>query len=316
MNSNLKIYNKYIKYKNKYINLQNKINLQQIGGSALDSSTVGLDAGSESESFDIKKFFNLTNDELKITKYMPIITKYMPIITKYTTRDRDIYFTNIQLNKDETKPVLFMLAGLSSSSFANSSYILLDKLDVLQRKFKNIYMIQYASFKDDQTKACDLRDTLKDDIYSPELRMNSVIANDVHNIIKSLDLINVHLLGKCNGAWITMLLLTLDPIYKALYLAVPGIPSSVDILKSIDPIRLQEIKFIFGWTQQDGYIYHWNIKSNQEKARYDENIGKIQDEKNITLDYKSFMYDNGGPENSKNAHEIYPDMIDEISKLD
>jgi hypothetical protein len=322
MKSNSEIYSKYIKYKNKYINLQNKINLQQSGGSVLASggSDTSLATGI-SESIDAKTFLGLTeSDEIK---YIPIKTTYK------TSEGKNINLINIELNKDEDKPVLLMLAGVSKNSFQKSSRILLDKLDVLTNKFKNIYIIEYSSFGGDQTSACQLRDTLdksneskksKDDIYKPESDMNSKIADNVHNIIMSLGLTDVHLLGKCNGAWITILLLLKNQIYNALYLAVPGIPLSVEILKTIDITRLQTIKFIFGWVQQDGFEFHWKnpetntkIKSFQEKKRYDAIIRKIEDEMGIKLDYTSIMYDNDGPELPKDAHEIYTDMIDEIS---
>jgi hypothetical protein len=317
MNSNSEIYSKYIKYKNKYINLQNKINIQQTGGSALASGGADI----KTEPINAKTFLGLTeSDEIK----------YIPIKTTYKTSDgKDINLINIELNKDEDKPVLFMLAGVSRNSFQKSSKILLDKLDVLQNKFKNIYIIEYSSFGDDQISACQLRDRLdesneskksKDDIYKPESDMNSKIADSVHDIIMSLGLTDVHLLGKCNGAWITILLLLKSTIYDALYLAVPGIPLSVEILKTIDITRLQTIKFIFGWVQQDGFVFNWKntdtntkIKSYQEKERYDANIRKIEDELDIKLDYTSIMYDNNKEEHDKIHHEIYPDMIDEIS---
>jgi hypothetical protein len=316
MNSNSEIYSKYIKYKNKYINLQNKINLQS-GGSALASgggSDTSLVTGI-SDSIDARTFLGLKeSDEIK---YIPIKTTYK------TSEGKDIHLINIELNEDKDKPVLFMLAGASHESFKKSSKILLDKLDVLTNKFKNIYIIQYESFKEDQKRACGLRDGLdesnelnktKDDIYKPELDLNSKIADNVHNIIMSLGLTNVHLLGKCNGAWITLLLLLKSTIYEALYLAVPGIPSSVEILKTIDIIRLQEIKFIFGWTQQDGFVFNWKIKSYQEKERYDAIIKRIENDLDIKLEYTSIMYDNGQGEPNGNYHEIYTDMIDEISK--
>ena len=308
MNSNSEIYSKYIKYKNKYINLQNKINIQQTGGTALASGGGG-GGGSDMSSIDAKTFLGLKeSDEIK---YIPIKTTYK------TSEDKDINLINIELNEDKDKPVLFMLAGASHESFKKSSKILLDKLDVLTNKFKNIYIIQYESFKEDQKRACGLRDGLdesKDDIYKPELDLNSKIADNVHNIIMSLGLTDVHLLGKCNGAWITLLLLLKNPIYNALYLAVPGIPSSVEILKRIDITRLQRIKFIFGWTQQDGFVFNWKIKSYQEKERYDAIIKRIENDLDIKLEYTSIMYDNGQGEPNGNYHEIYTDMIDEISK--
>jgi hypothetical protein len=292
--------------------LKNKINIQT-GGSALASggSDTSLATGI-SESIDAKTFLKLKeSDEIKST------------ITTYTFGGKNIHLINIELNKDEDKPVLFMVGGVSNRSFGNSSKILLDKLDVLTNKFKNIYMIEYDSFKGDQTIACQKRNDIdkenqsnktKNDIYKPELDMNSEIANNVHNIIMSLGLTDVHLLGKCNGAWITILLLLKSTEYKALYLAVPGIPLSVKILETIPEDRLKTIKFIFGWVQQDGFEFPWNIKSNQEKDRYDSNMEKIAAEKRIELRYESFMYDNGGPEEAKESHEIHPDMIDYISK--
>jgi len=136
----------------------------------------------------------------------------------------------------------------------------------------------------------------------------------------SLGLTDVHLLGKCNGAWITILLLLKSTYYKALYLAVPGIPLSVEILETIPEDRLKTIKFIFGWTQQDGFVFNWKnaetnipIKSYQEKDRYDKIITKIKGKMKIELRYESFMYDNGGPEDDRLNHEIDPRMIDEIS---
>jgi hypothetical protein len=96
--------------------------------------------------------------------------------------------------------------------------------------------------------------------------MNTNIAKNIHEIILDLELDNVHLLGKCNGAWIVTLLLLMDKKYKGLYLAVPGIPYGVESLSDLDVEIKNDIKFVFGWVQQDGFKFKWG-KSNEEKKR-------------------------------------------------
>jgi len=43
-------------------------------------------------------------------------------------------------------------------------------------------------------------------------------------------------------------------------------------------------------------------------------ICDIQEKKKITLNYESYMYDNGLEEHDKDHHEIYPNMVDDIIK--
>ena len=151
--------------------------------------------------------------------------------------------------------------------------------------------------------------------------MNNNIASFLHDIIKTdLNLNKVHLLGKCNGAWVVQLLLLKellpkDNIYKGLYLAVPGIPNNVEILQEFYDIkRLKRINFVFGWVKQDGYRFNWGVKSNDEKKRYDETMKNISKANKIKLKYLSKMYVSSGEEHEKNHHEIFPDMIDDIVK--
>lgn len=121
--------------------------------------------------------------------------------------------------------------------------------------------------------------------------MNNNIASFLHNIIKTnLNLNKVHLLGKCNGAFVVTLLLLKellpkDNIYKGLYLAVPGIPNNVKMLqKFYNKKRLKQINFVFGW----------GVKSNDEKKRYDETMKNISKANKIKLKYLSKMYVSSG----------------------
>ena len=312
MNNNYKKLNneyyKYVKYKKKYL----KLRMDLSGGTLTEMDTV---------------------PPAEFTFVIDI--RYESSIKKYKTEDdKDFFLVNIKLNEDQGKPVLFALAGISDTSFKKTTKVILAKLDELATKFSELYLLQYASFTSEQKSACSARDEVKDTIkkdfeitdddqiykddsnklrlYTPELKMNEKIADHIHDLIKNnLGLTNVHLLGKCNGAWVVTLLLLKDAIYKGLYLGVPGIAFSVDELRKIQKERLEQINFIFGWVSQDAFPFKWG-DSNQEKERYDKMICDIEGEKNITMKYKSYMHDNGGIEDIRSQHEIYPEFIDKI----
>jgi hypothetical protein len=292
---------KYLKYKNKYIKLKYKQN--QIGG-----------------SLNIVDNINYINDLAKIIEFLGPIPHEININkTTYNVNGNIIHIVKIILNQDD-KPVLFALAGISHKSFIGTSTVILSKLDLLSQKFKELYLIEYESFKPKQDEACGRRDSYKiskdiNKIYKPELDMNNEIADNLNDIIVELKLTNVHLLGKCNGAWIVTLLLIKNDIYKGLYLAVPGIPFNVNILKELTIDRLKEINFVFGWVKQDGYKFNWGNKSFEEKKVYDKTMETIENEKGIKMRYKSIMYDNMQIEDEKKYHEIFPEMIDNIIYL-
>jgi hypothetical protein len=288
-------YNKYIKYKKKYNKLKN-------GGSNNNNSKLIIDNG------DIDNFLQ------------PLI---YPKIEKllFIKNEKTLSILNIILDIDNSKPVLIVVAGISHNSFISTTKIILTKLYELQLKFKNIYIIDCDSYKSNQIEACGIRDKHYknknlDKIYGPEENMNNEIAININIIVNKLKLNNVHLLGKCNGAWITTLLLlkNLD-IYKALYLAVPAIPFDIySYINLIENEYLINIKFIFAWNRQDVFPFHWNVVSYKEKERYDVNINQIESESNIKLNYQSFIYDNNLLEDPKKYHEIPFEMITEIIK--
>ena len=264
-------------------------------------------------------------DEDKITKILKFysLQNLNLSLNTYNFNGNDIHIFKIILNNDD-KPVLFALAGISNNSFNGTSAVILNKLELLGTKFKEIYLVEYSSFGQKQIDACGLRDKLKHDhiglgddklnniIYKPELDMNNEIANNLNEIILMLNLNNVHLLGKCNGAWIVTLLLMKQYIYKGLYLSVLGIPFNVNMLHELPQNRLVDINFVFSWIKQDGFPFHWNSKSFQEKDKYDKTIREIAKNNNINMKYSSVMYDNQQSEDKKQYHEIYPDMIDLI----
>jgi hypothetical protein len=290
--------NKYLKYKNKYIKLK-----------------IGNQFGGALNIID-----NTNNRDTLIEFLAPIPHEIIPPkINKitYNINGNIIHIVKIILNTDD-KPVLFALAGISHKSFIGTSAVILSKLDLLKKKFKELYLVEYESFREKQDNACSIRDSCRKtsediyEIYKPELDMNNEIADNLNEIILNLGLTNVHLLGKCNGAWVVSLLLIKNAIYKGLYLAVPGIPFNVNILNELTEDRLKEINFVFGWIRQDGYKFNWNRQSFQEKEVYDRTMEAIQKEKGIKIKYKTKMYDNKRDEDEKIYHEIFPDMIDDI----
>jgi len=300
---------KYCKYKNKYLKLRGTG--VQIGGGDIERGVQLYDISM------VSKFLSPLDDtNLFTTIKIPFNCDGKIIhIIKIIFND-----AKKELNYNENTPVLFALGGMSHKSFVGTSTVILSKLNLLKTKFKEIYLIEYSDFGEMQNEACSRRNILKNDnkthnkIYEPELDMNNIIAKYLNNIINNLDIKNVHLLGKCNGAWVVSLLLTINEQCKALYLAVPGIAFDVQNLKSIKNDRLKIINFVFGWVRQDSFKFHWGRKSNQEKLIYDKTIRDIQYNKKIKLKYKSKMYtyDSELQENDKNYHEIFPTMIDDI----
>lgn len=273
---------KYLKYKSKYNSTRNTINM------SIDN--------------EINSFID------------PII---FPRIEKINYGNLNIL--NIILDVDTTKPVLIVVAGISHNSFLGTSKIIFSKLFELQLKFKNIYIIDCDSYKSNQIKACNKRDNVYnkqnlDALYQPEETMNNEIAEYINSFVNSLQLINCHLLGKCNGGWIvTLLLLKNLDVYKALYLAVPAIPFGIyNYISQINISYLQNIKFIFAWTLQDHFSFHWNMLSYQEKERYDDEINQFKYDNNTKLNYISLMYYNSLRPDNKKYHEIHTNMLTEI----
>lgn len=290
---------KYLKYKSKYMQLK----MNQTGG-AITSENTG-----NQHVLDFVREIQGKIQGLKVEAKTYTDTE----------NQKQIHIVKIILDDhaEEDKPSLFVVAGLSHNSFMKTSNIILDGIGKLKTKFKELYLVQTSSFKDDQGEACLERDKIKglggkyEDVYKPELDMNQRIANFLNNIItEELHLENVHLLGKCNGGWVVTLLLMLNNIYKGLYLAVPGIPFNVTILNHLDERRLKEINFVFGFVKQDEYLFNWGVQSCMEYGRYDETMKSLS--RTHEIKYKIRMYDNGNDPHKDMYHEIDPRMIDDI----
>ena len=246
------------------------------------------------------------------------------IFVKTTEKQIEVMIiTSKDMPMPRPMPSLVVAAGFSNKSFVGSASMILKNINKLKKKFEKIIIIDYDSYKNEQTLACKCRDEEmerdpknKKKIYQPENELNDKMAKIFDNMIQNdLKLDNVHLLGKCAGGGIMIHLLCNASIYKALYLAVPGNPFGVEKLLELDSERLSKIKFIFSWTKQDTFLFHWCIESKDEKLRYDDTMRLIEGEKKIKLDYKSILQNlpNTNPDN-KLYHEINQKLIDEIVK--
>jgi hypothetical protein len=335
---------KYIKYKSKYLSLKNanfqlKVDNNQFGGGWEDATDFGKacnDSKSEKPKFPRDVDFSA---DWKINKYM-ISTK--DILTfknlKLGKTEDELKFEVIRktFESDGDKPVLFVMAGISTNSLCGTAEVLVRNHESLRGKFKEIYIINNNSFKAYQDDACQTyRDVRKkalnketilrteltkeelNDIYDGEIRLAKEIAQMVHKIItEELKLTNVHVFGKCAGGEIALNLVCHSDIYKALYLAVPGSVRHITPLYDISPKRLESMHFIFGWNENDDYAFNWNGRSSTEKEVYDEEMGKLEAKKKIGINYESYMFrpGNKNPEGKDDGHQPPDKLFDKIAK--
>lgn len=284
--------NKYLKYKTKYLTLRSL----QTGG--------GWD-NAEAYGKTLPTVLDLTG--WKLNQYN----------AEYIKDTLTFNIIKYDFDESEDKPVLFAMAGISSKSFSNSAKVVVENINKLKGKFSSVYIINYDPLKTYQNAACGAYDQLKGKsmlrkelsdkelnvIYKAEIDLNIEIASIMNKIItEDLKLKDVHILGKCNGGFVGLELVSISPIYKALYLAVPGSPIHIQPLTKLSAKRLKEIDFIFGWNDNDDYKFNFTPESRMEKDIYDSEMEKLGASK-----YKSYMFPNG------NGHEINKDLINKIA---
>jgi hypothetical protein len=316
-------YSKYLKYKSKYLSFKNSLGYSQYGGA--------LSGSGELEWVSAVEFGKTCNDSAKgeKSKFPRDLDLAGWMKADINMDDNILNVVKKTLNEDEGKPTLVAMAGISLNSFCGSSEIIVRNIDKLKNKFKAVYIINQDSFKTVQNTVCGVRDEIikakgnpsilrkdlseKDleDIYKPEIDLIVDMAKIINKIItQKLNLNNVHLLGKCNGGAIALELVSINNIYKALYLAVPGNPLHIKPLYKLSRDRLEEINFIFGWNKNDDYKFNFQSASINEKAVYDEEIGKLEEAMEVKLNYESYVFKPG------NGHEVNDKLIDKIAKSD
>lgn len=161
-----------------------------------------------------------------------------------------------------------------------------------------------------QTKACNARDALKDalkdanhsDIYKPEIDLNEELGSVVDKLLRSINLTNVHLLGKCAGSGVAIHTFTKSDIYNCLYLGVPASPKNVEHLLTK---KWNNKRFIFAWDKRDAYKFTWG-QSNKEIEKYRNTMNFLQGTNNTVI-IEEFEE---GQSDDKKYHEVPNDLFD------
>ena len=237
---------------------------------------------------------------------------------------------------DKDKPILFAMAGFSHKSFYQSSQVILDKISVLDKKYREVYFINLSSIKDLQTSRVREQNTdlekrnnldkrsieYQETKNKPELNLTREIAEQINRIIvEELQLDNVHLLGKSSGGGVVINLINLDKRYTGLFVSVPMWPYNVTQLTDE---TLKRVKFRFGWNIDDEYnIFDWKDEklkySYQEKANYDQIMANFtKEKKDFKIDYMSIMFHPDSeipPDRKDHGHEIHHKLIDFFTLL-
>lgn len=321
---------KYLKYKSKFLHYKQMLNIQH-GGAITEQQSDLCDPKNEEEK-------KILPEETKLFKDLQTNKK------TYTESDEGkvvnkLDIVKVNINKYDTKPILLVVAGMSVESYQNTSTIVVRNIDKLKDKFKEIHFINCSFYKDLQTNACKTRDSELNNLsseektkalcpiacqtWSHENKVNDQLATFIHTIMEKEE--NVHLLGKCNGAWVVsnILMKKDNEKYKGLYLGVPGIPHAVSNFINLSTEKLEDIKFVFWWNENDKYAFTWGQKSCDEKQRYEDMIKDITEKKGIKIkcdikiqDIKVEIDDKDDEkQKTKKYHEIQDQMIDLIIKI-
>lgn len=251
----------------------------------------------------------------------------------------NIEFTIYEMLFDESpqsvKPNLFVMSGFSVDSVLECAPIILDKLDVLSTKYRGVYIINQAPFKDAQEAAVQAKKQLqlpetekankfkyREDKNAAEIEMNNHISKTIDILIGKIGLSNVHLLGKCAGGGVAISLVERSkPRYTGLFLAVPSCATNINTL-SADV--LDNVMIRVNWNLNDSYAYPWQKDEGEgeysvdEKPIYDKTIERFMKE-GRRINYVSFMFspdiktlEYKTPSHRKPGHEIHRKFIDYI----
>ena len=227
---------------------------------------------------------------------------------------------------NHSKPNLVAMAGYSDKSFCGSCQIIFENLDLLRHKYRAVYVICYdeEKFKGFATLAAKKRDAQigKDKSENPaltkpiesleyrefvwgerhgEIDMYNELSAIVDKVIRCLGITKVHLLGKSAGGGTAMNIVSTNPIYERLYLAVPAHPTFCKSLEKLGP-RLNEMKVIIGWNENDDRDLGAGIKSNTMRPLFEPILASL---KAIYpgFQYEQHMFVPG------NKHEINPELL-------
>jgi predicted esterase len=175
---------------------------------------------------------------------------------------------------------LLVIPGYSFKSFTTMLTKLIEGMEFIKNKYKNIYMINWG----DKVKASTL--TLGDGLpqdqkYIKQDEFRGKLAEVVDKLIRSLDM-NLHnftLLGKSAGAGVSFYLAAINTEVKVLMACCPGITNRGAVVAN----RL-DLKIHLMWNKDDDVILY---------PIHEEIMAQLQGQGN---DVTFYSYDDGGHE--------------------
>jgi len=251
--------------------------------------------------------------------FITVYGNFKGVSTKFT-----IY--ELKFNNDKSKPNLVVMSGFSLNSVRESGYVIKDKLPVLSKKYRAVYIKNLSPFKAAQNDACDVRDAYILNQLEPseketfqklneqqkneflkercreksktdpehrakknanEIQMYKDASATINELITKLELENVHLLGECAGGGLAIYTVNQHPRYTSLFLSVPSSPLNIG---DISDAVLQRVKFRFHWNINDEVQYDWHKEEMENKNSSDEKNVYDNAMKNI-MNTKQFPID-------------------------
>jgi len=235
--------------------------------------------------------------------FITVYGNFKNVSTKFTIYEH-------KFNNDKSKPNLVVMSGFSENSVRESGYVILDKLPVLSKKYRAVYIINLSPFKAAQNNACDVRDiyTLSEDekkefvaksavdkkqfLQANEERIKAICrekskTDPEHRAKKNANEIQMY---KDASATINELIskLTLENVHLLGECAGGGlaiytvnqhsrytalflaVPSSPLNIFDISDAVLQRVKFRFHWNINDEVQYDWHKEEIDNKNSFDE----------------------------------------------
>ena len=217
----------------------------------------------------------LTTLKVDDTKYHIVMFSSQQLEDQYG----EINLLKISLsNKDGMD--LLVIPGYSFKSFTTMLTKLIEGMEFIKNKYKNIYMINWG----DKVKASTL--TLGDGLpqdqkYIKQDEFRGKLAEVVDKLIRSLDM-NLHnftLLGKSAGAGVSFYLAAINTEVKVLMACCPGITNRGAVVAN----RL-DLKIHLMWNKDDDVILY---------PIHEEIMAQLQGQGN---DVTFYSYDDGGHE--------------------
>ena len=352
---------KYNKYKNKYNKLNLKGGKPETQKMELNKDSTDPTLQAKNIFFSLEKIKTLTIDDTIKDEISSMVTEsnenkhYDINVESYNYRNNLLIVPNLNLvifnhkstldQEKHKEKILFIIPGMSLESSLKTLNEIYKKKDELFKNFKQIYFFEHSSFKFLQEYSCSVRDQiinntnlsnldfedkklhisskLNTNAFIPELTANKEIAKAIILLIKSKSLENVHVLGKCNGCWVSNLLLfegdqQFVKNIKGLYLTVPGIPYGLTLPKCHD---LKHINFKLYFRRDDGFKFKWG-KSHDEHKKYEKQLNELIESKIINYNNPDTIIHNFQKDTQiplkievKTNHEILPIMIDDLISL-